>query len=110
MILELVEFRAPPGGEAETILAEARATLPRWRGEAELVRKHYVRRADGWLGGVYVWKSRAAAEKAHDAAWRAAVKARTGAAPRITCYELFMLLDNEAGTVDEWSLAESPGK
>jgi hypothetical protein len=44
-----------------------------------------------------------AGEAAHDAAWRAAVAQRTGSAPAIRYFELQMLLDNEAGTVTEWS-------
>jgi hypothetical protein len=36
---------------------------------------------------------------------RAGVEKRTGAAPTIRYFELQMLLDNEAGTVTEWSKA-----
>jgi hypothetical protein len=53
--------------------------------------------------GFYIWLDRVAAESAHDAAWRASVETRTGAAPRIVYYDLMMLLDNETGTVVEWS-------
>lgn len=103
MILEFVLFDAPEGvTDRKTALEDARPTLARWRANPDLIRKHYVRRDDGKLGGVYVWKNRAAAEKGHDAAWRAGVKARTGAEPVITYHDMFMLLDNEAGTVTEW--------
>ena len=53
--------------------------------------------------GLYVWPTREAAQAAHDAAWRAAVAQRTGSAPVIRYFDLQMLLDNEAGTVTEWS-------
>jgi hypothetical protein len=54
-------------------------------------------------GGLYLWPDRAAAEAAHDAAWRAGVETRTGAAPTIRYFDLMLLLDNAAGTVTEWS-------
>lgn len=104
MIVELVTFRAPPGAGWDAILSEARATIPRWRANAQLVRKHYLLSDDGTeCAGLYIWPTRAAAEAAHDAAWQAAVAQRTGSAPAIQYFELQMLLDNEAGTVTEWS-------
>lgn len=106
MIVELVTFRATPGADWDAILAEARATVPRWRANAKLVRKHYLLSEDGTeCAGLYVWPDRAAAEAAHNAAWRHAVTQRTGAAPTIRYFKLQMLLDNEAGTVTEWSKA-----
>jgi hypothetical protein len=68
------------------------------------VRKHYLLSEDeAECAGLYIWPTRAAAEAAHDATWRAAVTQRTGAAPTIRYFDLQMLLDNEAGTVTEWS-------
>jgi hypothetical protein len=106
MIIELVTFKAPPGASWDDILKDARATIPRWRANPQLVRKHYLlsENADE-CAGLYIWPSRAAAQAAHDAAWRAAVEQRTGAAPTIRTFDLQMLLDNEAGTVTEWSSA-----
>jgi hypothetical protein len=51
---------------------------------------------------------RAAAEAAHDAAWRAGVEERTGAAPAIRYFDLMMLLDNASGAVTEWSRSGEP--
>jgi hypothetical protein len=104
MILELVTFRATPGASWEDILREARATIPRWGANADLQRKHYLLSDDGSeCAGLYIWPTRAAAEAAHDAAWRTAVEKRTGAAPVIRYFSLQMLLDNEARSVTEWS-------
>ena len=87
-----------------TRFSPARATVPRWRANPQLLRKHYLLSDDGReCAGLYLWPTRAAAESAHDAAWRAAVEKRTGAAPAIRYFDLQMLLDNEAGTVTEWS-------
>ncbi len=104
MIVELVTFRATPGADWDAILDEARATIPRWRVNTQLVRKHYLLGEDGTeCAGLYIWPTRAAAEAAHDPAWRAAVAQRTGTPPTIRYFELQMLLDNETGTVTEWS-------
>jgi hypothetical protein len=104
VIVELVTFRATPGADWEAILTEARATIPRWRANAQLVRKHYLLSDDGAeCAGLYIWPTRAEAEAAHDAAWRAAVAQRTGAPPMVRYFDLQMLLDNEGGTVTEWS-------
>ena len=68
------------------------------------MRKHYLLSEDRKeCAGLYVWPTRAAAEAAHNAAWRAAVEQRTGSAPTIRYFDLQMLLDNDTGTVTEWS-------
>jgi hypothetical protein len=104
MIVELVTFKAPPGADWEAILQDARAVIPRWRANPHLKRKHFLLSDDGQeCGGLYVWPDRAAAGAPHDAAWRASVARRTGAPPTIRYFALQMLLDNEAGTVTEWS-------
>ena len=104
MIVELVTFKAPAGADWDAILSGARATVPHWRANRDLVRKHYLLSDDGReCAGLYIWPTREAAQAAHDAAWRAAVAERTGSEPVIRYFELQMLLDNEAGTVTEWS-------
>jgi hypothetical protein len=104
VIVELVTFPAPPDAGWDDILSEARHVVPKWRANPQLVRKHFLLSEDGaQCAGLYIWPSREAAEAAHDAAWRAGVEKRTGAAPVIRYFALQMLLDNEAGTVTEWS-------
>ena len=102
MIVELVLFQSPPGMDRDAVLEDAKHTIPRWRANKDLVRKHYLLSDDGWGGGLYIWPSREAAEKAHDAEWQAGVEKRTGAKPVIKYFDLLMLLDNEKGTVTEW--------
>jgi len=104
MIVELVTFRAPAGADWNAILEGAKATLPHWQANPKLVRKHYLLSEDGQTcAGLYIWPTRADAEHAHNAAWQEAVEARTGARPTFRYFDLQMLLDNEAGTVIEWS-------
>lgn len=103
MILELVLFENPPDLSREAELDGARHVVAKWRANPDLLRKHFMRSENGNEGGaVYVWKTRAAAEAAHGAEWRAAVKARTGNEPTCRYFDLLILLDNESGTVTEF--------
>jgi hypothetical protein len=99
MIVEYVLFKSPPGKSREEILTDAKLTVPKWRANKELVRKHYIESDDGYGGAFYIWPSREAAERGHDAAWRAGVEKRTGSTPVIRYFDLLMIVDNEAGKV-----------
>jgi len=110
MIVELVLFKTPPGMDRDAVLADAKTTVPRWRANKELLRKHYLLGDDGYGGGVYIWPSREAAERGHDAAWRAGVEKRTGAAPIIRYFDLLMVVDNEKREVTEWPAPNAPAQ
>ena len=58
MIVEFVQFKYPPGWSREQILADARTSVPRWRDNQELVRKHYIAGEDGAGGAFYIWPSK----------------------------------------------------
>jgi len=102
MIVEYVLFKSPPGKSRDEILADAKKTVPKWRANQELVRKHYIESEDGYGGAFYIWPSRAAAARGHDAQWRAGVRERTGSDPVLRYFDLLMIVDNEAGTVTEY--------
>ena len=102
MIVEFVQFTYPPGLTREQILEDARTTIPRWRGNKELIRKHYIVGEDGTGGAFYIWPSKEAAQRGHDAQWRAGVETRTGSPPTIRYFDLLMIVDNEQGTVTEY--------
>ncbi|MCE8008433.1 hypothetical protein [Aestuariivita sp.] len=102
MIMELVEFDRPNGFTDADLLDDARGTVDHWRANPDLIRKHFI--TDGpTVMGVYVWPSRAAAEVAHDAAWVARFRERTGVEPRIRYFDMFMVIDNVAGEVTEYA-------
>ena len=102
MIVEFVQFTYPPGLTREQILEDARTTIPRWRGNKELIRKHYLVGEDGTGGAFYIWPSKEAAQRGHNAEWVPNIKARTGSVPTIRYFDLTMIVDNEAGTVTEF--------
>jgi len=102
MIVEYVQFKYPEGMTREQILADGRTTIPRWQANKELIRKHYIVDEDGNGGAFYIWPSKEAAQRGHNAEWFANIKARTGATPTIRYYDLMMILDNENGKVTEF--------
>lgn len=102
MIVEYVQFKYPAGWTREQILEDARPTAVKWRANKELVRKHYIADADGNGGAFYIWPSKEAAQRGHDAAWRAGIEKRTGSTPVIRYFDLMMIVDNEAGTTTEY--------
>jgi hypothetical protein len=102
MIIEFVQFKYPPGLTREQILEDARTTIPRWRGNKELIRKHYIAGDKGSGGAFYIWPSKEAALRGHNEEWSANIKARTGSTPTIQYFDLLMIVDNEAGNVSEY--------
>ena len=105
MIVEYVLFKRPPGMTREQILEDSRTTIARWRGNKELIRKHYIVGENGIGGAFYIWPSKEAAQRGRDAEWFANIKARTGSVPTIRYFDLTMIVDNEAGSVTEFSPA-----
>jgi hypothetical protein len=103
MILELVEFNTPKGWTRAQVAQDARHVIDKWRANPELLRKHFLLSLDGKTGaGVYIWPSVEAAQKAHGEEWRQSVIKRTGAAPTIRYFDLFLLIDNGQGKVTEF--------
>ena len=103
MILELVEFNSPKGWTRQQVAEEARNVIPKWRANKELLRKHFLLELNGKTGaGVYIWPSVEAAKSAHNEEWRQSVIKRTGGAPTIRYFDLFLLIDNEKGAVTEF--------
>lgn len=97
MITAIVQFRLPPGTTLEDATALFQRSAPLYRGKPGLVRKYYLYGEDGTAGGVYLWESREAAEKAYDAAWRRMIAERYGAEPQVTYFESPVIVDNAAG-------------
>jgi hypothetical protein len=106
MIVELVTFKTPAGWDRARLLDDAKHTIPKWRSNPELLRKHFARGLgadDGTAAGIYLWPSIEAAQRAHDASWRESVRQRTGGDPDIRYFDLFLLIDNEQQRAVEWA-------
>ena len=71
-------------------------SAPKYVGLSGLVRKYYLfDEASHTGGGVYLWESRAAAEKVYNAEWRKMITERYGAPPEISYFESPVIVDND---------------
>lgn len=100
MITTVVNFKLP----APVSRAKAKelylGTAPKYQQVEGLVRKYYLLTENGDAGGgVYLWKSRADAEKLFTAEWKAFIKERYGADPVITYYDTAVIVDNTNGQI-----------
>jgi len=102
MITEFVLFQLPPGLPREAVVQGMREVAPRWAADPALIRKTFVYDAQaGQAGAFYLWPDRAAAERAHDAAWRQRIVDAYGSAPEIRYFETPLVVDNALGQVIE---------
>lgn len=98
MIIVVVQI--PVKRSREQAIAMQTESAPTFRGLAEkgLLRKDYLNGEAGG-GGIYYWKSRAAAEAWYTPELRQKMKAKFGVEPVITYYDTYVRVDNEAGTI-----------
>ncbi|HET9902695.1 MAG TPA: monooxygenase [Xanthobacteraceae bacterium] len=96
MITAIVRFRLRPGTTRESAIDAFNSSAPRYRNLPGLVRKYYLF-GDGQGGGVYLWKSRADAERLYTAEWRKGIADRYGSEPEITYFESPVIVDNAGG-------------
>lgn len=102
MISELVLFALPPGLPRETVVQGMKDVAPRWAADPTLIRKTFLYdAAASQAGAMYLWPDRAAAEQAHDAAWRQRIIEAYGSAPVIRYFETPLVVDNALGRVIE---------
>ena len=94
MITEYVLFSLPEGISRDEVVAAMREVAPRWRSEADLIRKTFVYDAAAHqTGAFYLWKNLASAQAAHG------VRAKYGSEPRIVYFETPLVVDNALGRV-----------
>ena len=103
MISELVWFDLPAGMHREEVIEGMREVAPIWRANAELIRKTFLYDAEnGRTGALYLWKTKAAADAAHDDVWRERVRAKYGSTPTREFFDTPLVVDNALGrTIDD---------
>src|SRR4051794_2047430 len=100
MITAIVQFPLPAGTTREDAAELFRRSAPLYREKPGLVRKYYLYGDGPTGGGVYLWESRAAAEKTYDAAWRKMIAERYGAEPKVTYFDSPVVVDNDKGAIE----------
>ena len=102
MITEYVLFNLPAGITRDEVVQGMRDVAPRWRANAELIRKTFVYDpAANQTGAFYLWRNREAAQRAHDEAWRQRVRDTYGSEPVIRYFDTPLVVDNALGQTIE---------
>ena len=97
MVVAIVTFQLPKATTAEEMSAAFQAAVPMFQNVAGLLTKYFYVSEDGRrAGGVYVWASRADADRLYKPAgeWRAFVKKKFGSAPTIDFLNSPVMVDN----------------
>lgn len=102
MVTEIVLFDLAPGTTRAEAVALYRQSAPQWLGNADLIEKYYFFDEERGLGGgVYFWRSRAAAQRWHGEDYRRMVEARYGAPPRIEVLDALLHVVPAGGRIAE---------
>jgi len=100
MVTEIVTFKVRPSMTQEQVFAQYENTAPKWRANPDLIRKNYLfNPSKGIAGGVYLWKSRADAEKWHGVEFQKMIYEMWGSTPQSEFFETPIIVDNLSGEV-----------
>ena len=99
MITAIVLYKLPSHIDLAACAAHFRAIAPGFRTVPGLIRKQFIYAEDGWAGGVYLWKTRAAAEAFYSGPWLAGIRERYGMDPEIRYFHTAAVTDNSAAAV-----------
>jgi hypothetical protein len=100
MVTTIVQFKLSAPVSREEAKELYAATAPKYQKIDRLIRKYYLLSEDGGMGGgVYLWKSKAHAEKLFTPEWRQFIKQRYGTEPVISYFESPVLVDNLTGEI-----------
>lgn len=95
MWITQVRFYLDEPLSVEDATAIFESTAPEYKDHPGLIRKHYIRAEDGsYVGGLYFWENREAAEATYSGPWREMVIAKYGAEPEIDYLQSPVMVDN----------------
>ena len=99
MITAIVQYRLPPSIDQADCVAHFHKIAPGFRNVPGLLRKQFIYADDGWAGGVYLWRSRADAERFYSGPWLDGIRERYGMDPEIRYFHTAAIIDNSAEAV-----------
>ncbi len=100
MIVAIVTFHLAKPATVADMSATFQSTAPKYQGMAGLLRKNDFVSEDGRrAGGIYVWASRADADRLYTAEWKAFVEGKYVAPPDIEYLASPVMVDNAQGTI-----------
>lgn len=95
MITTIVQFKLPAPMTVDQAREAFLSTAPKYRDLPGLIRKYYVLSEDGGTaGGVYLWKSKADAERVYTDEWKSFVRGKYGSDPELTYLASPVVVDN----------------
>jgi hypothetical protein len=109
MITEIIVFDVPKGMSREDILANYRRSAPGWRANRDLIRKNYLfDDANRKAGGVYLWRSMEAAQRARNEVWLERIRRTYGSEPVVQYFVTPIIVDNALGrTIEDGDVTAS---
>lgn len=100
MIVTIVTFNLAEPTTLAQMTRTFQSTAPKYQGLPGLLRKNYFVSEDGRrAGGIYVWNSRADADRVYTAEWRKFVEGKYGVPPQIDYLHSPVMVDNREGTI-----------
>ena len=100
MIIAIVTFNLAVPTTLQDMTKVFQGTAPKYQGIPGLVRKHYWVSEDGRrAGGIYVWESRADADRVYTPEWKKFVEGKYGVPPVIEYLDSPVVVDNREGTI-----------
>jgi hypothetical protein len=100
MIVTIVTFRLPKPTTLAEITQTFQSTAPKYQGVQGLLRKNYFMSEDGSrAGGIYVWDTRADAERLYTPDWVKFVESKYGTPPQIEYLHSPVMVDNREGSI-----------
>ena len=108
MFIAIVQLPGVSRGKEEAI-ASGLASSGKFAGMDGLHTKYYLNGENGG-GGVYIWEPREKAEAFYTEDWYPAMEKVFGVRPILTCYDNYVVVDNDAGEVRVEGEAVDPGE
>ena len=100
MITALVQIKLPEPMTKEKAQDVFAGTAPKYREVKGLIRKYYLLSEDrATTGGVYLWKSREAAERLYTDDWKTFIMQKYGTKPSVTYFDSPVIVDNLVGKI-----------
>ena len=95
MIVAIVSFQMPKTTTPEDMSGPFKAAVPLFQKVPGLLQKYFYVSDDGRrAGGIYVWASRADADRLYKGEWRAFVEKKFGSTPTIDFLDSPVIVDN----------------
>ncbi len=100
MIISLVQIKLSEPMAKDKAQEVFAGTAPKYREVKGLIRKYYLLSEDGTTaGGVYLWKSREAAEQLYTDDWKTFILQKYGTKPSVTYFVSPVVVDNLIGKI-----------